>query len=371
MNLSYILNDQGNPIPISEKIINRIQMQNGAQGTGNGTYANIDGCGLIVLQVTGTFVATIKMQVDDSSNTFSTSRDVTAVDTSDGSVVTAITKPGIYEIRNTIGVTLRARVNSYTSGSVTVNGTVIKTDIQPEEPILHNSIERFNLQNEQSGTGNGTSINIDGYGLIVLKVTGTFVGKIRPQMFDDAAQQTSARDVSVINSATGEVLDRITEAGIYEIRNTIGMQFRARVDAYTSGSITVDATLIDTDVEPVDPDDGKTHHKLIGSFRNQSVAAEGTKFILAHEDISKYMFLYLHIYTDESHPHTVYYTQELPQNLSIPGNAPVPINILVTEAYRVCSDWIEIRSGTAINMAITNQDTESAHVYDIDIYGVM
>lgn len=250
MNASYIINDQMSPVPVSESITSRVAMQVNKQDTSNGNYANVDGCGLIVLQVTGTFVAKIIPQVFDSEDTSGTFRNLTAIDTSDGSVVSAIEKAGIYEVHNTVGVIMRARVNSYTSGAVNVDATIIKGNITPIIPVTN------------------------------------------------------------------------------------------------------------------------TRQELITSVRNKSIAANGEGFIMADVDVSKYAFIYLHIFTDAKHRHTVYYKCSPPEAYSIVGLSGVPITIMDTSAIRDCSEWIELKGDTII-MAITNKDTESSHVYDIDVYGVM
>ena len=253
-----------------------------------------------------------------------------------------------------------------------MNFSYVLNDQGNPVPIVENLISsRVKMQDNVQTTSNGAYADIDGCGLIVLQVTGEFVATIIPQVFDSSDVSGSSRNVEAIDVSNGNVVDRITKVGIYEIRNTIGMKMRARVNSYTSGSVTVNATVINTSAEPIQPVTFKKHHELIASIRNRSVAANGESWIVVSKDVSKYTFLYAHVLTDTTHEHTIYYKYDPEEAISISRNSPVPIEIIKTASLRDCSEWIELRGGTVINIALTNRDAESSHVYDVDIFGVM
>lgn len=92
------------------------------------------------------------------------------------------------------------------------------------------------MQNAAAATGNGTVLTVDGYSVATMQVSGTFVGTLTWEATIDqtnwiAVQATSLNDGTAATTATTTGLFRIQAFGLSQIR--------ARVSAYTSGSITV------------------------------------------------------------------------------------------------------------------------------------
>lgn len=94
-------------------------LQTAAVATGNGTALTVRGYGGAIIQVTGTFSATLIVEGTVDGTNWVTLR---VMNVSDGSFVTSVTATGVYAIATAGIETIRARVSAYTSGSVTVKG---------------------------------------------------------------------------------------------------------------------------------------------------------------------------------------------------------------------------------------------------------
>jgi hypothetical protein len=92
------------------------------------------------------------------------------------------------------------------------------------------------LQSAATATGNGTSLGTDGYGVALLQITGTFVGTV---VFEGSVDGTNFVALFGRNRNTDVSAASATAPGIFEL-DVRGLQtLRARISAYTSGSITV------------------------------------------------------------------------------------------------------------------------------------
>jgi hypothetical protein len=92
------------------------------------------------------------------------------------------------------------------------------------------------LQGAATATGNGTPLSTDGYGVALLQITGTFVGTI---VFEGSVDNTNFVALFGRNRNTNVSAASATAPGIFEL-DVRGLQtLRARISAYTSGSITV------------------------------------------------------------------------------------------------------------------------------------
>jgi hypothetical protein len=94
------------------------------------------------------------------------------------------------------------------------------------------------LQSAATATGNGTSLNVQNRRSAGLQVTGTFTATVTFEATIDGSNWV-ALNATPSNSATPA--STATAAGIW-VANVAGfVSIRARVSAYTSGSITVTA----------------------------------------------------------------------------------------------------------------------------------
>lgn len=105
----------------------KIKMQNGATGTGNGTEmratdVSSGGNAVFCAQVQGITTATITWEATiDGTNWVA----VRAENLSDGAEATTATADGLYRITALGLVKLRARISSYTAGTINVTGVVV------------------------------------------------------------------------------------------------------------------------------------------------------------------------------------------------------------------------------------------------------
>lgn len=94
------------------------------------------------------------------------------------------------------------------------------------------------MQNAATANGDGTSLDVSGYGLALLSITGTFGANVRFEgSIDDTNwaliyASSNSQGNSAPASGTSNAMDVILQCGGYK-------SVRARIESYTSGSITV------------------------------------------------------------------------------------------------------------------------------------
>lgn len=95
---------------------------------------------------------------------------------------------------------------------------------------------RFTLQNAAAATGNGATMNVDGFKAVATQVTGTFVGTVT---FETSLDGTNWVATGVTPAAGGAVASTATAPGLWVLTPNGVNLYRARVSAWTSGTITV------------------------------------------------------------------------------------------------------------------------------------
>jgi hypothetical protein len=96
--------------------------------------------------------------------------------------------------------------------------------------------ERFVLQSGATGTGNGTVANVSGHVWLGLQVVGITTATITWECSNDGATWTGIQATPL---STGTAAATATADGMYRV-NVGGLAlFRARISAYTSGTIAV------------------------------------------------------------------------------------------------------------------------------------
>lgn len=120
------------------------------------------------------------------------------------------------------------RVSDWVSGV-----TADKPNFRLMESVLSSVVT---MQNAATATGNGTSLPTNGMGVALLAVSGTFNATI---IFEGQGPDGNWYAVNAVNRGTGAISTSATSPGLYEI-NVRGLTaIRARISAYTSGSVTV------------------------------------------------------------------------------------------------------------------------------------
>lgn len=100
---------------------------------------------------------------------------------------------------------------------------------------------RAKIQSAAAATGNGTTLDVQGFSTVAAQVEGTFVGTItwEGRVVADPADTTTWTAIYAINVNTGTSATTATTTGIYQLDVSAFSEFRARVSAWTSGTITV------------------------------------------------------------------------------------------------------------------------------------
>jgi len=91
------------------------------------------------------------------------------------------------------------------------------------------------MQSAATATGNGTVLPITGYGTALVQITGTFVGTVT---FEGTEDGTNFVSVGATQLSTGAISATATTPDIYRLSVGGLASLRARISAYTSGSIT-------------------------------------------------------------------------------------------------------------------------------------
>ena len=96
-------------------------------------------------------------------------------------------------------------------------------------------VDKATLQDAAEATGNGYIFDVGGKASLTLQVTGTFSGTVTFEASLDGSNWVSRSGID----GSGNKATTATTTGIYQF-NIDGIKyFRARISAYTSGSITV------------------------------------------------------------------------------------------------------------------------------------
>jgi len=94
------------------------------------------------------------------------------------------------------------------------------------------------LQNAAAATGNGTAIDFKSYHHLTLDVTGTFTATVT---FEGTIDDSNWVAIGLLPSNNGAAVTTATAAGMFKLPVDMCAlsQVRARISAYTSGSVTV------------------------------------------------------------------------------------------------------------------------------------
>lgn len=118
------------------------------------------------------------------------------------------------------------------------------------------------LQDAAGATGNGTVFDCQGIGTLACQVSGTFVGTVT---FEGTIDQSNWVSALSKNKATGAMGTTATAPAIFLVDVAGFVQFRARVSAWTSGSITVTAQSLAFSQELVPTDGAQVQVDVAGT----------------------------------------------------------------------------------------------------------
>jgi len=113
--------------------------------------------------------------------------------------------------------------------------------------ISEGIVKKLTLQDGVEATDNGSIMDVSGLSSLALQITGTFSGTITFEVSLDGTNYIAIPGLDI----TGNKSSTATAAGIYQF-NIAGIHyFRARISAYTSGSITVIARAMPFPLAPL------------------------------------------------------------------------------------------------------------------------
>lgn len=92
------------------------------------------------------------------------------------------------------------------------------------------------FQSGATGTGNGTALEVGGLGAVGVQVEGITVATV---IFEGTIDGSTWYAIRAMNKNSGAVASQATADSIWELPVTGLQQVRARISAYTSGTITV------------------------------------------------------------------------------------------------------------------------------------
>lgn len=231
--------------------------------------------------------------------------------------------------------------------------------------IAPNYADGIITQNNSSAVGNGTIVDVSDSYVCLVKVSGTFVANITFAFSHDG---TTFTPVNAYDIHGRNMSNTITQKGDYYIYNASGAKaLRTRVDAYTSGSITVEVVKMFA-VNPVSSEHNKRHIEQIVSLQGITIEAGKTTTVATWVDVSKYLFLFALCRMDANNiDHGVYALPKTSNTLgSIYGNIPM----YEGADMRIKTDWQEVYCDK-YDFLVKNGDSSANHVFDLIIFGVM
>lgn len=228
-----------------------VTMQNAATATANGTSLNTANQAMAVLDVQGTFVGTITIRATiDGTNYFTVS--TTSLNTE--TRANTITAPGQYSLRVAGYRNIIAQITTYTSGSITVYGRAVSggsthhtSAITNTPTVLQGGVDQtsafknYTLQVAATATGNGTFADVTGYSALTLTclITGTATITFEGSNDSTFPANATAQLIGRTSQSTGNALSTQSATGVVFINVSAVRYVRARISAYTSGTVDV------------------------------------------------------------------------------------------------------------------------------------
>lgn len=362
MNIDYIINEQR--LNIQPTILH-----DKATSTGNGVLLDISGQDGLIVKITGEFVGTIKLWLMDANDVWSAPTHVYDLENEIRYRYTSqfgITKPGTFLIKNIYGYkTLRARVDRYTSGEITVVACSADSNIVtagfPERCYIPSTL----LMDAVEAVGNSEFLStrlVDG---VLFNVFGTFDARVK--LWGRYGTQAFTQLTTIYNADNplAPPVSSITKAGRYFVRNINRFDdMQVRIDQYTSGKVSVRASSAKSD-DIFDAYAERTKHILLRSMLGVSINS-GASNESDTIDVSPYAFVYCAVRTSEQHNFNV--TVQYQHSGNTLGSTVPQTTLISGNVRRGESEWTEVK-GTSAVFAISN-NSDSAKTYDAFFYGV-
>lgn len=215
-------------------------LQNAATATGNGTAFEVSGFGVVGMHVTFTDTAEITWEgLNQADGT--TWVALAGVNVNTGVSGTTATVSGVYALDVRFVDLVRARVSSYTNGTVTVRALAKELASGGVSAGAGGgggsagALVTHTFQNAATATGNGTAMPVD-------TVTGVMVdlaiSATATVTFEGAGEAGTYVAIDAFYMTSKQVSSTATASGLYFV-NVAGLKtVRVRISAYTSGTVT-------------------------------------------------------------------------------------------------------------------------------------
>lgn len=362
MQLNYNLNNQKLNIP-------QTTLHDKATSTSNGVLLDISGQDGLIVKITGEFVGTIKLWLLDANDAWSSPTHVYDLENEIRYGYTSqfgITKPGTFLIKNIYGYkTLRARIDRYTSGEITVVACSADSNIVtagfPERHYIPSTL----LMNAVEAIGNSEILStrlVDG---VLFNVFGTFDARVKLWGRYGSSAFIQLTTIYNADNPLAPPVSYITKAGRYFVRNITRFDdMQVRIDQYTSGAVSVRASSAKSD-DIFNAYAERTKHVLLGSMLGVNIdsGASNTSNTI---DVSPYAFVYCAIRTSQQHNLKV--TVQYQHSGNTLGSTVPETTLISGNLFRTDSEWTEVKGTSAVFAVYNNSD--SAKTYDVFFYGV-
>ena len=140
------------------------------------------------------------------------------------------------------------------------------------------------LQSAAAATGNGSTLAVDGCEAAMITVTGTFVGTITIEGTEDGTNYVSMMRKQI--GATDTSSNGITTTGVFVAHTTGFTLLRARISAYTSGSITVTGHAVPNGNPGFIASVGDVSHDSVDANAPNKIGAKATSSISAQTSVA-------------------------------------------------------------------------------------
>lgn len=240
-------------------------MQNAATATGNGTTLSVVGYGTAVVQVTGTFSATITFEgTADGTNWHA----ISATQIGAATIATTATTTGIYRLSVAGLSSIRARISSYSSGSVTAVGRTTNATYGPKVVAVSGTV----TVGAHAVTNAGTfATQENGAALTALQVIDN------PVVVDDAAFTPATTSVMMAGFEADETsTDSVDEGDAGAARMTLDRKVIVQPQPHTAGGLSIFRSL---DLDETEEDVKTTPGQVYGVwFSNTATGTRWLKF---------------------------------------------------------------------------------------------
>lgn len=217
-----------------------VTMQNAATSTGTGIPLPTSGYGIAMIEITGTFNATIEFDVQGPAGVWYPRM---AKQVGTGTFSTTTTSPGLYIVDVRGCQAARANITSYTSGKVTAVGVAQPMAATDDFVSLTGSnTQQVTLANAVTSTGTLAPQSVGGFKTLTFEVYGTATSFTL--QIQGIGQSGTRYPLTVVNLSGLTTTQSISSAGLYKIDVTGLVSVQVNITSVSGGNVTVAGKLV-------------------------------------------------------------------------------------------------------------------------------